>query len=207
MQTILLLDLSGSVDPYLSQLIAAVTAFIQEASLPHNNIAIFGFGGNATEPLVPIISYTTDQTALINTVKNLANYLPSDRSTNLYGAIMDTMHEINERLAATASMFTEGIVVVFTDGSDRANAHTLLEAQTAINSSVAVTYGISLGGEINDSILNVRQSISSLELPIPHCLPQHIKHAEPVRDVYVGDSLHVTHRCFRKDRYPSQVPS
>ena len=154
-QTILLLDLSGSVDAYINELILAVIGFIETCSAPYNYIGIFGFGGNATDPLVPIIPYTVDATALKSAVEGLQRLLPTDRSTNLYGAVIDIMQEMDERLLSSQAMFTEGIVVVFTDGTDRANAHTLQEAQTAIQLSPAVSYGISVGGEINAGYLNV----------------------------------------------------
>jgi Mg-chelatase subunit ChlD len=156
MQTVLLLDLSGSVIVYIEQLKAAIASFITTCAVENNQIAIFGFGGNATEPLVPIMpQYTNQKELLLNAVSNLESFVPKDRSTNLYGAIIDTVEEMKSRLHRTNSSYTKGVMVVFTDGTDRANVHTVQEAVTSIQSMDAATFSIVVGGEIDPKTLNV----------------------------------------------------
>ena len=67
--------------------------------------AIFGFGGNATHPTFPIFPYSNDPKAIKQALSQLSNFIPSDSSTNLYGAIIEVQREMKFRLASTSSMF------------------------------------------------------------------------------------------------------
>jgi hypothetical protein len=155
--TLLLLDLSGSVTYFLSELLNAVKTFIKTCTLQNNFIGIMGFGGNPENATVQIQPYTTNVDALLAAVDRIPTLLPKDTSTNLYGAVMEAMLDINTRIKpdASSSIFIEGIVVVFTDGTDRARVKNLQQAQSAIQGSNATTYAVSLGGEVSPTLLNV----------------------------------------------------
>ncbi len=116
LQTLLLLDLSGSVTTnYLTALREAVTKFIDIAGIKQNYIGIFGFAGG--KDLIKIQQFTLDKAQLKDSLTQLGPQ--QDTSSNVYGGIIQSIDLINERLKNPSSIFNEGLMVTFTDGTDR----------------------------------------------------------------------------------------
>ena len=146
LQTALLLDLSSSVtNQFLSELRNAVSRFINVVALEQNYIGIYGFAGG--EELIEIQTFTLNKDLLLNSLESIGEQI--DKSTNLFGGIIYGIDELNDRISNPPSIFREGLMVVFTDGRDRAGYFTEDEAIDAIRQSDATAYGISVGGEID----------------------------------------------------------
>lgn len=160
----LLLDLSGSVlsSQNLASLKSAAKSFIDEVvpiegspSAGAIKVEIWWFDGSENiKQLQPITSNTV---TLKNTIDNISPNMSSDNSTNLYGAMIQSVTIATQRLNQTRQLDEIGsnAVVIFTDGTDQANRASkgqALEAVSKADSDIAF-YTIGLGGEIDQAVL------------------------------------------------------
>lgn len=121
LRTVLLLDISKSVEGLIPQIKAAARALI-DSKLPEQEIAIYTFDAE-TQELQP---FTSDPAAL----KAAIDALPTSglvSSTNLYGAIIDVADAWED--SYTIDGIVDGSLIVFTDG--RHNASQVLTLQSA----------------------------------------------------------------------------
>uniref|UniRef100_UPI00404733B0 vWA domain-containing protein n=1 Tax=Roseivirga sp. TaxID=1964215 RepID=UPI00404733B0 len=160
----LLLDLSGSVlsSQNLAALKSAAKSFIDEVvpmeggpSAGAIKVEIWWFDGSENiKQLQPI---TPNTVTLKNTIDNISPNMSSDNSTNLYGAVIQSVTIATQRLNQTRQLDEIGsnAVVIFTDGTDQANRASkgqALEAVSKADPDIAF-YTIGLGGEIDQTVL------------------------------------------------------
>ena len=161
---LLLVDLSGSVQASIEQVRAALVAFVN-ATVDTNStklqIAIFGFLGG--EKLVEISPYySNDYEAILRTVKganlNCSFDAGQDCSTNLYGAIVSALSVGNftsgNATTAVAGLIRYDFLVVFSDGTDRANRASLSDVSVAMEGAAVVVYGVVVPGETDAELFN-----------------------------------------------------
>lgn len=157
--TILVLDLSGSVvNNHLDDLKEASIKFIEEVipDTPDSGfeMGIWWFDGNAN--LHELTALTDDRLQLINSVNSITSSLPTDNSTNLYGAVVQAT-EIVENIENNLpeNLISSSSIVFFTDGEDRAQIETKNNAYSTIdNAPPNITFfAIGLGSEINEEDL------------------------------------------------------
>ena len=149
--TLLLLDLSSSVQDKVFQLKAGAKAFIQ--GLPATqDIAIYYFRGD--EEIFEIQHFTSDKTTLNAAIDTLENHM-MDASTNLYGAFVEGLDvlETQESSASNQGKSFQGSLVVFTDGKDRANIVDKSTALSAVNNSPHSVFTMGVGSEIDQDEL------------------------------------------------------
>jgi uncharacterized protein YegL len=155
---LLLLDLSGSVTTgeNLEILKQAARAFVEEtASLDQVEIAISWFdGGSEIRELSPF-TQNTDSLSLV--IQSLTPRLPTDKSTNLNGAIVKGLSLLEEWIKKPHRdiAIRVGSLVVFTDGTDQAGRLSPEETLEAIDKDSVnlFKYSIGMRGEIDEAFL------------------------------------------------------
>lgn len=148
--TLLLVDMSGSVsgDPEASAtLVDAATAFTERVE-KSQKVAVYAFDGS--EELHPIAPFTTAGGAK-GAVGGLRNYKPQDPSTNLNGAVIKGLAELDKALAHAEHPMRFGTLVVFSDGTDRANRVKKEDMRKAVRDSPYEVFAIGLGKELQES--------------------------------------------------------
>jgi alpha-tubulin suppressor-like RCC1 family protein len=137
------LDLSGSTQPLLPELIDAAKAFVDrvEADQVPAQIAVEVFAGMVA-PVV-LQTHTRDLAVVRAQLDALANYTPADvASTNLNGAIVDGVANLGAARDTFETLnqggaLTRGYLVIFTDGADTAGYVTSAKAKNAHQGSTA----------------------------------------------------------------------
>jgi len=158
--TMLVLDLSASViDVNLNELIASSESFINnfmpDQPSTSRTMGIWWFDGE--QNLHQLQDFTTSKNALLQAINSITSSISSDPSTNLYGAIEQSVEiaEQNAQVYSNQQILNSSAVVIFTDGTDQAAWVSENEAFDAINSTSAdikfLTIG--LGDEIDKNIL------------------------------------------------------
>ena len=151
--TLLLVDMSGSITDSgaVDSLVDAASSFADRIEQEkQQRVALYAFGGE--EHLHPIVPFTTAGGAKAG-VKALAGYKPADPSTNLNGAIVEGLQELDKALKQAPNPLRFGTLVVFTDGSDRARRVKWDDVKKALDETPYDVFAIGLGAEINDEQL------------------------------------------------------
>lgn len=151
--TLLLVDMSGSITDSgsVDALVDAATGFADRIEQEkQQKVAVYAFGGE--EHLHPIVPFSTAGAAKAG-VKGLAGYKPADPSTNLNGAIVEGLGELDKALKQAPNPLRFGTLVVFTDGTDRARRVKWEDVSKALDQTPYEVFAIGLGVEINDQQL------------------------------------------------------
>jgi hypothetical protein len=148
--TLLLVDMSGSVSgdqDSVNALVDAANAFTDRVE-KQQKVAVFAFDGSPQ--LHPISPFTTTGGAKVG-IAELKNFKPQDPSTNLNGAVVAGLDELNHGLSQAEHPMRFGTLVVFTDGTDRANRVPRDDMLKAVRDSEHQIFAIGLGTEIQES--------------------------------------------------------
>jgi len=151
--TLLLVDMSGSITDSgaVDTLVDAASSFADRVEgQKQQRVAVYAFSGD--EHLHPIMPFTTAGGAKAG-VKALAGYKPADPSTNLNGAIIEGLSELDKALKTAPNPLRFGTLVVFTDGSDRARRVKWEDVRKALNATPYEVFAIGLGAEMDDAQL------------------------------------------------------
>ena len=148
--TLLLLDMSGSVvDSGQVPLVQeAVGAFLENIG-DNEKIAIYAFDGR--KDLIPIAKFGAREAALERKNELLSKYEPKDSSTNLNGAIVSAVDELEKAKEKSRVPLRFGTLVIFTDGTDRAHRVSVDDANDAISDHDLTSFVIGLGGEVDNA--------------------------------------------------------
>ena len=123
-KTVLLLDLSSSVESEISNIKSAVKELIA-AKVNHQEFSIFTFDSEVKQ----ILDFTSNGNTLISAINNLPE-TGFDNSTNLYQAIITASKSWQDII--NIDEIEEGSMIVFTDGKHNADPH--LNIMTVLNS-------------------------------------------------------------------------
>lgn len=135
-RTVLLLDLTRSVEGMAPQIKNAAKALINQ-KLPEQEIAIYTFDSEVKT----VLEFTTDQTVLLNAVDGIPE-TDLVNSTNLYGAIVEVANLWED--SYTIDGIVDGSMVVFTDGRHNATPQiTLGDAVDALGNRRAYVAALS----------------------------------------------------------------
>lgn len=148
--TLLLVDMSGSVSgdqDSVNALVDAANAFTDRVE-KQQKVAVFAFDGSPQ--LHPISAFTSTGGAKVG-IAELKNFKPQDPSTNLNGAVVAGLAELNHALTQAEHPMRFGTLVVFTDGTDRANRVPRDDMLKAVHDSDHQIFAIGLGTEIQES--------------------------------------------------------
>jgi len=152
--TLLLVDMSGSITDSgaTDTLVDAASAFAERIEAQkQQKVAVYAFDGSPD--LHAIAPFTTAGGAK-GAIKGLAGYKPADPSTNLNGAVIKGLGELDKALATAQNPLRFGTLVVFTDGSDRARRVPWEDVSKALHDTQYEVFAIGLGAEIQDAQLN-----------------------------------------------------
>ncbi len=119
LKTVLLLDITRSVEGFVPQIKNAAKSLIN-MKLPEQQIAIYTFDSDTKL----VVDFTTDKQALLAAI----NSIPESglvNSTNLYGAIIDVADLWEDAYAIDG--IVDGSLVIFTDGRHNASQSTTLQ--------------------------------------------------------------------------------
>ena len=145
--TLLLVDMSGSVTES-----GAVDTLMQAASTftghveKQQKIGIYAFDGSAD--LYPIVPFTDQPGSTKAGVAQLGSFKPKDPSTNLNGAVVKALDQLDAALGRAQQPMKFGTLVVFTDGTDRANRVPAAEMEQHVREKPFDVFAIGLGAEI-----------------------------------------------------------
>jgi hypothetical protein len=186
---VLVLDLSGSITntENLAPLKSASKAFLESALAIDDKTteaSVWWFDGDAA--LKQLVGFTSDSNELMSAIDSVDASISTDASTNLYGAIVQSVEVLENRLNQlddqTASI---GAIALFTDGTDQASRSTQSSALEAVsNADPKINmYSIWLRGEIDENFLkNVGKNGSVFASNINDITPQFRAIAERIRD-------------------------
>lgn len=148
--TLLLVDTSGSVvdSGDMPAVIQAASSFSDRVG-PYQKIAIYTFDGSPH--ITPIIGFGGNVRSGINA---LSTRRPRDPSTNLNGAVIESIRALNHQMNAAPVPLRFGTLVVFTDGTDRAHRASAEDVDKALDGAGFESYVIGVGGEIDKGQLS-----------------------------------------------------
>jgi hypothetical protein len=146
--TMLLIDLSGSVTEagQLDELIKASSTFVDRVGQTQS-VAVYSFDGS--EDIKKVTSFSKSPDAVKSELASLEGYKAKDPSTNLNGAVVQGIEELEKEVAKANEPLSFGTLVIFTDGKDRAKRVDIKDVNTAISETELEIFVVGLGGEID----------------------------------------------------------
>jgi hypothetical protein len=146
--TLLLVDMSASVTKSGSvpAVEAAVARFTERVG-QYQQTAIYGFDGRSE--IIPIRPFSSAKTAAVS----LAGFQCKDPSTNLNGAVVESIKVLEKQLDHSPVPLRFGTLVVFTDGTDQAHRVAGAELKAALDRANLEVFVIGIGAEIDESEL------------------------------------------------------
>lgn len=150
--TLLLVDVSGSVtaSEQLAAVLSAASEFVAQVER-YQRVAVYAFDGSKN--LYEIAPFAADGGSVAQRLRALATFQSRDPSTNLHGAVVQALAELDKALHRADAPLRFGSLVVFTDGTDRANRVPFQQMVDAVDASRDHVYALGIGREIDDSSL------------------------------------------------------
>ncbi len=150
--TLLLVDMSGSVSESgsIDPIIQAVGTFTDRVE-KQQKVGIYAFDGSPD--LYPIVPFTDQMGSAKAGVSQLASFKPKDPSTNLNGAVVKALDQLDAALGHAPQPLKFGTLVVFTDGTDRANRVSEHDMLQHVREKPFDVFAIGLGAEIKQDQL------------------------------------------------------
>jgi len=151
--TLLLVDMSASVSAsdQMHDIAAAAIQFVGQVG-KQQRVALYAFDGSKN--LYELSSFTPTEQQTAQGLNSLETFQSRDPSTNLNGAVVQALQVLDRSLRDSTVPLRFGTLVVFTDGTDRANRVPLQEMIDAVEASPHKVYAIGVGNEIDDSTLS-----------------------------------------------------
>lgn len=156
----IVLDLSGSViDNNLEDLKNATSSFVQniynEIDAENLLTSIIWFDGNQNVNIFQ--DFTNDFQLLLSKIEEINESLPTDQSTNLNGAIIQSIGHTITELNTQQEFITGASILFFTDGTDQSAFNNTQEALNSVanasNREINI-YSVGLGNEIDEATLS-----------------------------------------------------
>lgn len=150
--TLLLVDMSGSVTESgdLHRIVHAATAFSERVSKVQK-VGVYAFDGRTD--IQRVTSFTSSGGAVESGINKLATFRTRDPSTNLNGAVIKALDELDRQLSRASAPLRFGTLVVFTDGTDRAARVTREALHERLDASEYDVFVIGVGAEIDEGEL------------------------------------------------------
>jgi len=150
--TLLLIDMSGSVSesdqvPLIEEAAQEFTSALED----HQRVAVYAFDG--AEDIHRITGFTRSSGAANAGVGRISSFNPQDPSTNLHGAVISAIAELDTAMERSRVPLRFGTVVVFTDGTDHAARVSAQEMADGIEGSAYDFFAIGVGDEIDEGTL------------------------------------------------------
>ena len=150
LKVVVMLDNSTSLAPNINQIRLAASQLVYNLANStidgvklNVQVAIYTFSEN----VVMLTDFITDKDRLYGVVYD--RYALGQATTDLYGAVLTGASRWTDVM--TSDKIREGVMILFTDGSDTQGSHSLGDALTAVENKHVFTVG--LGNEIDPYIL------------------------------------------------------
>jgi hypothetical protein len=149
--TLLLIDMSGSVTESgdLPVIVQSAHAFDKRVSQVQK-VAVYAFDGSPD--IQAISAWSSGDTA--TNIDRLSAYKARDPSTNLNGAVIEGMNVLHNQMRSSPTPLTFGTLVVFTDGTDRAQRVSHDQLQKELDATDLDVLVIGVGAEIDGNQLH-----------------------------------------------------
>ncbi len=85
--------------------------------------------------------------------RSCAGWRCIDDSTNLYGAFVSALQQLDAKVAQADVRWKDAALVVFTDGTDQAGRASVHDAFAALSKSTAHLFSVGLGAEVDEAVL------------------------------------------------------
>jgi len=155
MYTMLLLDFSGSITEagQADALVDAAKLFAERVGKTQK-VGVYIFDGS--EKIYSVVPFTESQGQVEGGLEGLRSYKPKDPSTNLHGGVIEGVRELKKQLDKDKKPLKFGTLVVFSDGTDRANRFTRSQMKEELGKDEYEHYdmfAIGVGAEIQKAQL------------------------------------------------------
>lgn len=149
--TLVLVDAGGAAvrAGLMPSIAEGVRSFVERAG-DRQRIAVYAFDGEATPRL---IAARGPAQQVVSQIEQLATIEPRDSSTNLNGAIVWAIGQLDRELAAAPQPLKFGTIVVFTATRDIANRVTSVTLNDAITTTQHDVYALGVGRDIDARFL------------------------------------------------------
>jgi hypothetical protein len=146
--TYVLVDLSGPIadSEYLAELAATVGKFSQNLAENHT-IAVSAFDGN--DEVAPFLGFGAGPEQLKKLADGLAKFRPRNRSSNLYGAVYQGLHTLEEQLNNSPLPDKAASLIVFTDRTDISHTVGVEQLREKVKNTPAQVFVIGVGEKIS----------------------------------------------------------
>jgi hypothetical protein len=150
--TVLLVDVSGTAtdDPMAEAIGQAANAFAARIDKVQK-LGVYAFDGGPD--LYPIVSFVDSPESAESKARSLASFKPKDPSSNLNGAIVSALAELDEALGKASQPLRFGTLVVFAAGADRAGRVSADSMLQRVRSEPYDIFAIGLSPKITDEQL------------------------------------------------------
>jgi hypothetical protein len=151
--TLLLIDLSASAtaNEQLQTITRAAREFCARLA-PYQQVAVYAFDGGRS--IYEIVPFAPDAAAANGGLERLSRAGQRDPSTNLNGALLQALTELDHGLQQAKAPLHFGTLVVLTDGTDRAGRVPYQQMIDAVEGSAFSVYTLGVGHETDDSTLS-----------------------------------------------------
>ena len=146
--TYVLVDLSGPIadSEYLAELAATVGKFSQNLAENHT-IAVSAFDGN--DEVAAFLGFGAGPEQLKKLADGLAKFRPRSRSSNLYGAVYQGLHTLEEQLNNSPLPDEAASLIVFTDRTDLSHTVGVEQLREKVKNTPAQVFIIGAGEKIS----------------------------------------------------------
>lgn len=156
MYTMLLVDMSGSITEsgQADALVDATKSFSERVGKTQK-VGVYAFDGEAK--IHSVVPFTEAQGSVEGGLEGLRTYKPKDPSTNLHGGIVEGLRELKKELDKDKRPLKFGTLVVFSDGTDRANRVSRDDMKKELGLEVYEQYeifAVGVGAEIEKARLD-----------------------------------------------------
>jgi len=150
--TLLLVDMSGSVsESEDAGLVGEASQVFTTKVEANNKVAVYAFDGS--EKIHKIRGFTGSSGSAESGVGSVSGFQAKDPSTNLNGAVVQALAELDAGLEEAENPLRFGTLVVFSDGTDRAARVSKEDMLSAVAETPYEVFAIGLGEEISEDDL------------------------------------------------------
>jgi hypothetical protein len=151
--TLLLVDMSASVatTDQLAAISGAAREFVTKLER-YQRVAVYAFDGSKS--LYEIVPFTQTGPQAVDALDRLRGFETKDPATNLNGAVLAALSELDKNMRRASAPLRFGALVVFTDGTDRANRVPYQQMIDAVEASPHQVFTLGVGRELDDSSLS-----------------------------------------------------
>lgn len=149
--TLVLVDAGGAAvrAGLMPSITEGVRSFV-ERSGDRQRIAVYAFDGESTPRLIAARASAQE---VAPQLQQLATIEPRDSSTNLHGAVVWGLQQLDRELAAAPQPLKFGTVVVFTATRDIANRVTQVSMNDAVSTTQHDVYAVGVGRDVDARFL------------------------------------------------------